>query len=193
MDGSIWGQMEIVTISSGRMTQSNGSIYLTDIGTGMKMQCKQEGNNLVFNTAPAFLKRLKFEMFKDEVNWTPPEDPNETHVNNSSPKKYNFTTAKKRREELYDKTFDTGGKDVAGNYGRRSSLVSLKKDKTFTIKVFNNIIAKGTWSQDGNIIKMVDTDAKCNYYLIIHKDRLGNLRLQSMLIPGDWQNSVILR
>lgn len=168
------------TVSIGYFKKINGILHFSDVLTGLKMTAKQTDDNIVFINAMPFLKILSVLKF----------EANDIYKGSVRPCNLEYThkTAKQKREQVYNKTLDVG--DVSGTYiygGDRIKYfrVNLNKDKTFVIKIFDQIAAKGMWAQDNNIIRMADADVECDYYLIVTKDRVGHLRYRSMLLPGD--------
>ena len=62
----------------------------------------------------------------------------------------------------------------------------LYRNKHYQWEIMSQSISEGKWSQKGNIVTLMDTDIDFPFHAIMDSNGL-----RSMLLPGDYQGTVL--
>ncbi len=164
------------TILLGTFTRLGQYIYLKDIQTDATMTTKVSDSTLVFIKSPAFLKNRKWSMMSGELkgNYM-------SYIIESD-----SASAKQKRAELYNTSSE--GVVLYADYNRGIfGSLKIKNDRTWIYSIEDLPILEGTWSRDGNILKLIDSDTQTTYYGIIQGRRLVSLSFPGYLKDSDFE------
>jgi hypothetical protein len=149
----------------GTFTRSGQYLYFEDIQTGVTMTAKVSANSITFTKSPAFLKDREWVAMTGDL----------AGRRMSYEIDSDATSAKEKRTELYSPSF-VPATALFGTYrGDIVPVLELTDDHKYQL-LFDNFVAfKGTWSRDGNILRLTDPDAKATYYGVIQGERIRSL------------------
>jgi len=166
--------VEIAMMSSGKYTECDTSLILTDDIHGYESFFQKDADAFVVVRSLLFLENKKFCIRGDD------EMPEMGSLNS-------IRISDKAKE--YNKKYSEQYRLVAGKYNSNNGYeLVVRDDKVYILRFKNYLLSKGEWIRDHNILLLKDSNIECTFFLMI-----GKTSLTSNLLPGDRSSCLLKR